>query len=108
MTAEDAARPALLTEGVAVRLVGFTATHNRLSLRQDLGSHQAEIELCMCHVIQVQPDWIAGKVAVSRHGEYDIRVSDGVLDVICEEAQRWHKWESDERPVLSLRRHALA
>ncbi len=24
-----------------------------------------------------------------------------------EEAQRWHKWESDERPVLNLRRHTL-
>lgn len=107
MTTEDTATPALLTEGVAVRLKAFTATHNRLSLRQSVGSHEAEIELCMCDAIRIVPGWIAGEVTVSHHGEYNIRVTDGVLDVICEEAQRWHKWESDERPVLNLRRHTL-
>lgn len=98
----------LLTPGVPVRLWRFTASHNRLSLRQQVGDAEAEIELVMCALLHLPPSWIAGEVVVTRHGEHDIRISDGVLDVICAEAQRWHKWETDEQPVVSLNRHRLA
>jgi hypothetical protein len=68
----------------------FTSTHDILTLvaRNNAGV-EANINFLLCKEVRFLSSWQAGHLRAMREpGEY-MRLSDGVLDVVCRQAQRW-------------------
>ena len=98
----------LIEQNEIMRVMGYTCSHDRLTIsaKNKLGD-EATIELVLCKEVKFETHWRAGHLSVSAvivDEEKYMRVSDGVLDVICKFAQRWDTpdWETPGLEVVSL------
>jgi hypothetical protein len=86
----------LLKLGEKVRVLSFTATHDRLTLEAGESFElRATIEFICCNYVQFPVAWRAGSLSIEARANGLMKLSDGFFWVECFEAQRWEAGESE-------------